>query len=308
MHIYKTFFGGFILTATTIFSSPSHAQDLLKLITNRNPSVEVYSFDEATPYIEYAPARQYTPPPAPAAITEETTKAKPEPIETGWLGANWEGRVNFGASLQTGNTEQDTINADATVKAKWPGDDGYTKHRATVKAEYNVENEDDVRTEDNRSIEGIYDYFFNKKWFLNSHAKAEQDDISNVDIRANGGIGIGYQMFERDDLNLQMTLGPTYLYEEFEDGSDDSSAAGRWTFDYDQKVLEEKLQLFHEHEFLVPFDDSEGFLFDSKSGVRLPIVYGVVGTAEVEFDWDNQPEPGIKEDDTTYSLKLGYEW
>ncbi len=233
------------------------------------------------------------------AATQETAEAESAPQEP----KVWSGRVNLGASIQSGNTENEALNADAELKAKWN-----KKHRSTFKAEVNIEEDDGDTTEDNRMISGEHDYFFTEKWFLNSGLSFEQDDIDQVDLRSVASLGLGHQVYEQDDLNLQYILGPSYLREDFESGGTENSIAARWAFDYDQKVFDDLLQLFHDHELLVPADDTDDFLFDSKTGVRVPLKAGLVGTAEVDFDWDNKPEPGTKEDDTEYSVKIGYEW
>lgn len=278
-----------------------------------NKSVTVYSLDGPPVPIEYVtptPPMQLSPAPASARAStvaaaeamEETVEASTD-IATTSGDIDWSGRVNLGASMQTGNTEQDAINADATLKAKWND-----KHRATLEAEYNRETEDDERTEDNKRLEGQYDYFFNEQWFLNSSLGFEQDDIAELDLRTTLGVGLGHQPFDRDDLHLQYILGPTYLREEFENGDSEDSLAAHWALDYDQKVWDDTFQLFHNHDVLVPVDATDAFLFDSKTGIRAPLRKGLVATAEVDFEWDNDPEPGIKEDDTTYAIKLGYEW
>lgn len=237
-------------------------------------------------------------------IADTISQTKPEAGNTGeWLSANWSGRANIGASLQTGNTEQDAINIDNMLKAEW--DD---VHRAILKAELNIENEDDETTEDNRQLEGQYDYFFKQNWFFNSVLSFEQDDIADLDLRTTAGIGLGHQAFKQDDLNLKYTLGPTYLHEDFENGDSEDSLAARWAIDYDQKVWDDELQIFHEHELLLPTDEADNFLFESKTGARVPLIKGLLATAQIDFDWQNEPAPGIKEDDTTYSLKIGYEW
>ena len=240
---------------------------------------------------------------SPVETAAEKTDTEAVLEDTGFLGAVWTGRVNLGASLQTGNTEQDALNGDTTIKGKW-GD----THRATFKADFNIENENDETTEDNQSASLQYDYFFAPKWFLNTNLGAERDKIDEIDLRTIAGLGLGHQPYESEDLNLQYVLGPSYLREEFQNGDSDDSVAGRWALDYDQRILDNALQLFHEHELLVPVDDTEDYLFDSRTGVRIPIYKGVVGTAEVEFDRDNKPEPGIEKDDTKYSAKIGYEW
>lgn len=232
-----------------------------------------------------------------AEIAQTVEAATPEEPKV------WSGRVNLGASLQSGNTESEALNADAELKAKWN-----KKHRSTFKAEVNIEEDDGDTTEDNRMISGEHDYFFIEDWFLNAGLSLEQDDIDQVDLRSVAGIGLGHQVFEQDDLNLQYVLGPSYLREDFENGDTENSIAGRWAFDYDQKIFDDILQLFHDHELLVPADDTDDFLFDSKTGIRVPLKAGLVGTAEVDFEWDNKPEPGTQEDDTEYSVKIGYEW
>jgi len=238
----------------------------------------------------------------PVPAQEEKTP-KPEESPAGFLHTKWSGRTNLGASLQTGNSEKNAINADAMVKAKW-----LDKHRVIVEAEYNRKKDDGNITEDNKSIEGVYDYFFNKKWFLNSTLGFEQDDINRIDLRTIVGLGLGYQVFERDDLNLKFILGSSYLHTDFENGNSEDSAAIRWNADYDQKFFEGLIQIFHDHDLIVPADDTDDFLLDTKTGVRVPLKMGLVATAQIDFDWDNKPEPGITEDDTKYSLKLGYEW
>lgn len=149
-----------------------------------------------------------------AQVTAPATVAKATTVEDDlFWGAKWSGRANAGVSLQTGNTEQDSISLDAQLKAKW-GD----KHRATLEAEYNRETDDGDVTEDNRTLRGLYDYFFDDQWFMNTTLGFEQDDIDLVDLRTTAGLGLGYQAYERDDLNLQFILGPSYLRTEFENG------------------------------------------------------------------------------------------
>ena len=147
-----------------------------------------------------------------------------------------------------------------------------------------------------------------KNGFLNSALGFEQDEIDELDLRTTAGVGLGHQPFDGDDLNLQYVLGPSYLREEFESGNTEDSIAVRWALDYDQKVWDDVLQLFHNHELLVPSDETDAYIFDSKTGLRVPLKKGLVATAEIDFERDNAPEPGIEKDDTTYALKLGYEW
>lgn len=242
------------------------------------------------------PTKAATTSPKPEAVIAPIAPTSPSPIE-------WSGRVNFGTNWQTGNTDKEAINTDATVKARWN-----EKHRASTKIEYHREKDEGVVTENNKFLNGEYDYFFDKKWFSNTTASFETDELENLDLRSDYGLGIGYQFFERDDLNLKFIGGGSYLHEKFDTGNTEESIAMRWVSDYDQKFFDGLIQLFHDHKILVPTEDTEDFFFDSQTGVRVPIKKGLVATTEVEFDWDNKPEQGVSEDDTQYTVKLGYEW
>jgi len=247
---------------------------------------------------------QGTPPPqaAPTPVIEaapQTPAAQAEPML--W-GAKWSGNANIGADLKTGNSETSGITADSTIKARWD------KHRALAKLDYNREKDNGNTTVDNRSLALGHDYFFSEKWFWGNKATFKQDEIDKLDLRTILTSGLGYQAFEQDDLNLKFVLGPGFINEDFEDGTSDQSATINWGLDYDQKFYDGFFALFHNHDLTAPADDTNAYLFQSESGIRIPIRDGIVASGQVDFDWDNEPVLGTVEDDTIYAVKLGYEW
>ncbi|MGB0720004.1 MAG: DUF481 domain-containing protein, partial [Bdellovibrionales bacterium] len=216
--------------------------------------------------------------------------------------AEWSGDINLGADLKTGNSDNNGITADASAKARWD------KHRAKIEADYNREEDNNQITVDNRSLDLTHDYFFADKWFWESAIGFEQDDIDRLDLRTIVNAGLGYQPYESDNLNLKFVLGPGYLHEKFENSGTDESLVVTWAMDYDQKFYGDAFRLFHNHDLNVPSDDTDAYLFQSESGIKLPIRSGIVASGQIDFDWDNNPAPGTVEDDTTYAVKLGYEW
>ncbi|MDD9900542.1 MAG: DUF481 domain-containing protein, partial [Alphaproteobacteria bacterium] len=247
------------------------------------------------------PVAQETPVPQ-TKTAVVTTPAPTEEKKGLWGTTDWSGRINLGASLQRGNSETESINADASAKARWK------EHRISAAIEYNRAKDAGTVSEDNRKYEGQYDYFFTRGWFANTSLGLEQDAIAALDLRTTVGLALGHQAYEGDDLNLQYKFGPTYLHENFDNAPNDQSIAGEWSLAYDQRIWKKWLQIFHEHNLFVPADDGSAWLADSKTGVRVPIKDSLTGTAEVDFDWDNAPAPGTEKGDTTYALKLGYEW
>ena len=217
-------------------------------------------------------------------------------------GLQWSGRINFGGFVTDGNTKKKAVTMDGLTKAR------DEKNRYTAGAEIRYAEDEGTETENEYMIYGEYDRFIDDKMVVGGRASYEADDIADLDSRIKVGPYLGYQFYESDPLNLSTRLGVDYISEESENGDKEDSAAVSWGLDYDQKVIEDTLQVFYKHDLSVPLDDTEGFLFDSEAGVRFPIAKILTGSAQIDFNWDNAPAAGIKEDDTKYSLKLGYEF
>lgn len=278
-----------------------------KVISN---AVTTYSLDDGAPTNITAPALTQNIQPVRAvapAIEEIVQNIDTTPLastpDIGWLGAVWNGRATAGLTNQSGNTDSEAYNLDAGAQARWG-----ERHRAGISAEYDFEEESDVTTEDQRQLDLGYDYFYSKKWFSNIQANFEQDEIANLDLRSKYGLGIGYQPFESDELNLKIVAGPSYITQDFTDGSTEEDAAAGWDFDYDQRVWGDAVQIFHNHDVDFPIDDTNAYLLETETGVRMPIKGGIIASAQFEYDRDNEPALGAEDDDAKYSINLGYEW
>jgi putative salt-induced outer membrane protein YdiY len=226
-----------------------------------------------------------------------------EAHKTGLWGATWSGNINAGAEFKDGNSDSNEFIMDGQVKANWND-----IHRLKIGAEFETEKENDVKTKDERELFAAYDYFFSDKWFWNNALELEQDKVNNLDLRTIFTSGLGYQIYDEDDLRLAVTFGPGYEREEFENQDAEDSLTANWALDYEQKFYDDFIRLFHNHDIVTPSDDFSSYLFESKSGLRIPLREGVIASGEVEFDWNNDPAIGEVEDDTTYRAKLGYEW
>jgi len=236
----------------------------------------------------------------PSAHAEDAeAPAATEEIQTG---LTWSGRINFGGFVTDGNTNKKAVVTDGFAKAR------DEKNRYKAGAEIRYAEDEGEETEDEYMIYGEYDRFLSEKMFAGGRISYEADDIADLDRRIKVGPYIGYQYYESDPLNLSTRIGLDYINDEYENGDSEDSAAVSWGVDYDQKFIDETIQLFYKHDVSVPLDDTEGFLYDGETGVRFPIAKVLTGSAQIDFDWDNAPAPGIKEDDTKYSLKLGYEF
>lgn len=231
---------------------------------------------------------------------EETKKPKAEEKQDGQY--KWSGRVSAGGTLEDGNNQSKAIILDTDIKAR------DKKNRFAFGGEANWAEEDGEETDNDQQIYANYDRFVTDKWFVGGRQSFEKDEFEELDLRSQTGLFAGYQFYEQDDLNLQIKAGPEYIFEEFENGDSESDLAASWALDYDQKLFEETVQVFHKHEIAAPFTDTNAFLLESESGIRMPVGKVLDASLQIDFDWDNDPADGVKENDTTYGLKLGYGW
>jgi len=49
-------------------------------------------------------------------------------------------------------------------------------------------------------------------------------------------------------------------------------------------------------------------LWDTWTGLRFPLILGLIASTELKIEYDSGAAPGTDEVDTTYTLKLGYQW
>ena len=255
---------------------------------NESDAVQTWTQSAAADVAPQAPSAQ--------SISGETATLEDENA------FEWSGRANLGGRLDDGNTRSKAVIFDADIEAR---DDN---NRFNFGGQANWEEDDGEETANDQMAFASYDRFLTEKYFIGGKLQFERDKFEDLDLRSRVGLYNGYQFFERDDLNLQIKAGGEYIRDKFSDDSTENDIAASWGLQYDQKFFDEAFQLFHKHGLSVPVSATDAFLFDSESGVRVPVGKHLTGTAQVDFDWDNDPAPGVGEDDTSYSLKLGYEW
>lgn len=300
------------VTISTAFGTLNVSSDKIAGVA----SPEITMADLMNPQSSQAPA---TPSQAPTTLTpipaepQAIAQATPAPVtpvqpatepkdEKGLWGAKWSGDVNVGMEFETGNDDSENYSVDTSIKAEWE------KHRLSIGAEYEREKEDDLLTTDEKTLTTAYDYFFADNWFWQNQLELEQDKVEELELRTQYNSGLGYQFYDTDDTTLEVVLGPGYLDEKYENADDRSEITAHWSLDYEQKFYDDAFRLYHNHEVSAPFEDMNAYLFESNTGATVPLKAGIVATAEIEFDWNNEPATGNVEDDTTYSLQLGYEW
>lgn len=69
-----------------------------------------------------------------------------------------------------------------------------------------------------------------------------------------------------------------------------------------------KLQLFHSAEFIWVLDDRGIYRLESKTGLTLPLIDGLVAELRLDYDHSSAPSTRLENSDTEAVLALGYRW
>jgi putative salt-induced outer membrane protein YdiY len=225
----------------------------------------------------------------------------PEPWRKG-EGYKLSGRVNLAFERQRGNTDSDELDIDGDLTWRRKND------RFTAFGELESDRNNNKRTADNWKVEGAYNYFVTKKWYWGGFGRFEHDKFADLDLRTSVGPLVGYQWFESRQMNLRGSVGPVYVNEDFINQSDDDYPALGWGLNFDRFMFGDFMQFYHRQIGFWNLDSTSDVVWDTWTGLRFPLVLGLVASTELKVEYDGGAAEGADDLDTTYALKLGYQW
>ena len=215
----------------------------------------------------------------------------------------FKGRANVGITTEKGNTDTEQYRIDAELVARTE------KQRFTLGGELNREQADNTTTVANWKAYGLYDYFVKPKWFLYGSSLFDHDEFADLDLRTTLGAGAGHQFFESEDLNLSVSAGLAYIFENFIVAEDDDFAGAQWLVQYDQFFFNKLVQLFHSNNGYISLEQGSNWLINTRQGLRFPLYKGLVTTLQYNYDYNNNPSPdSVSKWDSTFLFLLGYQF
>lgn len=212
------------------------------------------------------------------------------------------GGINLGGSKTSGNTDAQTIHADASLVAQ------FGKDKFTALAEYNQAANNQAESANNFHALGKYDHFINPDWYGFLYTDFSKDRFQDLNFRSAFGAGIGHQFWETDQSFLSVELGAAYVIEDYKAAEDREFVSGLWNVNYHYWIFEDRLQFFHNHDGLVSLEEISDVLIRTRTGFKYPIYKGFNLLTQFDLDYDNKPAEGKKSTDTRYIVGLGYSW
>jgi hypothetical protein len=236
-------------------------------------------------------------------VTVEASRVKviePEPWELG-KGYKLNGGVNFSIENEKGNSEKEELDLDFNVDYRRRSD------RLDSRGELEYDTTRGLRSTDNWTWLNNYNRMFTK-WYASGFFSLKHDRFADLRLRYLVGPGLGYRFFESTSVNLRAEAGIYYLKDDFYDQPDEDFWGPAWYLDYDQQIWKKRMQLYHRQLGFGAADRSGKYLWRSWTGVRVPLIVGLIGSFEYEIDYDSEPAVEALTTDQTFRLKLGYAW
>ena len=237
----------------------------------------------------------------PSLAQEELAYINPEPWRTG-DGYKLDGHINFALERDRGNTDKDEIDVDGDLLWRFKDD------RFTMFGELERDRNNNKKTTDKWKLDNAYDHFFTKQWFAGAYLGFEHDQFADLNLRTVVGPKVGYQWFESKNMNLRGSVGPMYVDEDFDDDPDDDYIALGWAINFDKYLFSDIMQFYHRHVGLWSMDDTSDLVWNAWTGLRFPLIWRFVASTELQVEYDGGAAESADDTDTTFSLKIGYQW
>lgn len=212
----------------------------------------------------------------------------------------YSGKFDLGGTSNRGNSEDDQLHSNGQFVARNPDD------RYTINWEFNEASSADITTTSNRRLLGQYDLFLDPKNYLFVNAKAERDELADLNLRSGAGVGYGRQIIDSEETKLSSEVSVNYVKEDYTLSQDRSFPTLGFGFKYEQKFLNNKLVYFNNFNADSNLSDTSDVLLRNRMGIRIPITAGLNLSTQFNIDYDNEPAIDKKKMDTALIFNVGY--
>jgi len=120
--------------------------------------------------------------------------------------AEWSGKGELGASLATGNSENESVNLALEVK------DTYAQWTHTLGFSGNYATDGDNKTAQRWEVRGQSDYSFTDRAYGFGAGRYEDDAFSAYEYQSSLSAGLGYKIIDEEGTKLWVQGGPGYRF------------------------------------------------------------------------------------------------
>lgn len=218
------------------------------------------------------------------------------------------GRLALSGTYVRGNEVRDEWNAQAEVSVR----QGDWRHSA--RGEYSEASwwHSDPRLKWN--LRYNIDWFFRERWFWYNNLTVGAEEQRGLDSYTSLGSGTGYQFWENHVTALALKAGLAYFDEQYSgsvaEGEFDPNgnfSAGLLAADF-RYSLPWGVGFFHNNELIQSFEEDNDWHLKSTTGFSAMLIRRIYSEVRLDYNIDNNPQPGKERRDKRMSVGVSYKW
>jgi putative salt-induced outer membrane protein YdiY len=210
------------------------------------------------------------------------------------------GGADVGIITTGGNTDVNSLRIGGELVAR------VHDNRYTTNGALNHASDAGQETAHNSTGSFRYDRFLTPKLYLNGSSIFTSDRFRDLDRRSAFGAALGYQLFDDARMKLGLEGGYGYVIEDYSTQPDTRYHSVRETTSFDLFLAGKRINPFHRNDTFFGFTGNDNLFVNTRNGVRLTVVGGVVATIGYDVDYDKSPAPGRKTTDHSTGFTFGY--
>ncbi len=247
-----------------------------------------------------------------AAAFLSAINPKPEPK------VQWSGSITAGFKSSHGSSFSEDYSVDGNLGMRT------ARHRLRLDGRFVAERDKDERgdkktTEENATLEGVYSYYFSKRFFIYWNERFKKDHIDDLDYRITSVPGIGYQWIDSDTVQLSTQAGAGLLQEKYTskvpDPDDETAEVKKISRKEDfimqtgyhaEWKINDRFMFVSNLAYNPSPDDFSDYNLTHDSEVRIFITRSFFNSFKFILDYDTTPGEDSASTDTDYILGLGW--
>lgn len=216
----------------------------------------------------------------------------------------WSARVELGINGSDGNSERFSFVGRSNATRKTDTD----KLFLYIQGYYTEDN--GVRSQNEFKLGGRYEWKVAPKWSAYTRTEFEEDEFEQLDLRSTLVLGMSYSVLEGSQQTLSARMGVGYLREDFETAPSEEETILDLGYDYMLKIRQ-YAKITHNLTYYAGLDEpTEEFRIVADTAGEVPLTADEKWKLRigVKHEYDDEPQPTVKNLDTTYYLNLAYDW
>jgi putative salt-induced outer membrane protein YdiY len=237
---------------------------------------------------------------------------KPEP------NVQWSGSITAGFKSSHGGSFSENYSVDGNLGMRT------ARHRLRLGGRFVAERDKDDSgdkntTEENATLDGIYSYYFSRRFFVYLNERFKKDHIDDLDYRITSVPGVGYQWVDTDTVQLSTQAGVGLLQEKYtskDPAPDDETVEVKKIARKEDFIMQmgyhaewkinDRFSFVSNLAYNPSPDDFSDYNLTHDSEVRAFITKSLFSSFKFILDYDSKPGEDSASTDTDYIVGFGW--